>query len=317
MRKWMIWAACLTAGAAAVAAPLRVALLDFDNNAAVADDGGALAGVTPQALSAKGATALGRALANQPDFVLVDRRDFVRRMQPIRPAAAGPQYQPSFLQAAQAVNADLVLRGTLLSYAPGKQVVNLGGIKTEFVTLSLRIALEALDAHDGSVIASEDGVARREFRQTESLQTVVGEDELVELLQSAIGKAVPGLKSALAKRQQQLQDRPRVKLSVQTSADPALVEIDGMLVGTTPLKDFAVYAGDHVLTVGKAGYQDINKRILIQGDTVIEVPMLRTQLSADEIKEVLEKARLNIVSGVPEAALEIHQVDLDVKSSTP
>ncbi len=317
MRGWMILAACLTAGAAVAAAPLRVALLDFDNNAAVADNAGDLAGVTPQALSAKGATALGRALANQPDFVLVDRRDFVRRMQPVRPGADGPQYQPSFLQAAQAVNADLVLRGTLLSYAPGKQVVNLGGLKTEFTTLTLRIALEALDAHDGSVIASEDGVARREFRQTESLRTVVGEDELVELLQSAIGKAVPGLKSALAKRQQQLQDRPRVKLSVQTSADPALVEIDGMLVGTTPLKDFAVYAGDHVLTVGKAGYQDVNKRILVQGDTVIDVPMLRTQLNADEIKEVLEKARLNVVSGVPEAALEIHQVDLNMGQPAP
>ncbi len=317
MRGWMILAAGLAAGASLGATPLRVALLDFENSATTSADAGDLAGVTPQALSAKGATALGRALANQPDFVLVDRRDFVRRMQPVRPGAGGPQYQPSFLQAAQAVNADLVLRGTLLSYAPGKQVVNLGGMKTEFTTLSLRIALEALDAHDGSVIASEDGVARREFRQTESLRTVVGEDELVELLQSAIGKAVPGLKSALAKRQQQLQDRPRVKLSVQTSADPALVEIDGMLVGTTPLKDFAVYAGDHVLTVGKAGYQDVNKRILVQSDTAIEVPMLRTQLSADEIKEVLEKARLNIVSGVPEAALEIHQVDLNMEKPAP
>ncbi len=314
MRGWMILAACLTVGASMGATPLRVALLDFENNATTSADAGDLAGVTPQALADKGATALGRALANQPDFVLVDRRDFVRRMQPIRPGADGPQYQPSFLQAAQAVNADLVLRGTLLSYAPGKQVVNLGGIKTEFTTLSLRIALEALDAGDGSVIASEDGVARREFRQTESLRTVVGEDEMVELLQAAIGKAVPGLKTALAKRRQQLQDRPRVKLSVQTSADPALVEIDGMLVGTTPLKDFAVYAGDHVLTVGKAGYQDVNKRILVQTDTAIEVPMLRTQLSADEIKEVLEKSRLNIVSGVPEAALEIHQVDLNVQS---
>ncbi len=317
MRGWMILAACLTAGAAAVAAPLRVALLDFENNATTSADAADLAGVTPQTLAEKGVPALGRALANQPDFVLVDRRDFVRRMQPIRPAAAGPQYQPSFLQAAQAVNADLVLRGTLLSYAPGKQVVNLGGNKTEFVTLTLRVALEALDAHDGTVVASEDGVGRREFRQTESLRTVVGEDELVELLQTAISKAVPGLQASLQKRQQQMQSRPRVKLSVQTSVDPALVELDGMLVGTTPLKDFAVYAGDHVLTVGKAGYQDVNKRIQVNADTAISIPMLRTQLSADEIKEVLEKARLNIVSGVPEAALEIHQVDLDVKSSTP
>ncbi|MGI6086721.1 MAG: PEGA domain-containing protein [Kiritimatiellia bacterium] len=314
MRGWMIFLACLMAVTAAMAAPMRVALLDFDNTATLSDSSSALAGVTPQALAAKGATALGTALANRPDFVLVDRRDFVRRMQPVSPSADGQKYQPSFLQAAQAVNADLVLRGTLLSYAPGKQIVNLGENRTEFTTLTLRVALEVLDAHDGSVIASENGVARREFRQTDSLQTVLGEDELVELLQTAIDKAIPGLQSALAKRRQQLLERPRVKLSVRTSADPALIEIDGMLIGTTPLTDFAVYSGDHVLTVGKAGYQDVNKRILVQNDMTIEVPMLRTQMSADEIKEVLEKSRLNVVSGVPEAALQIHQVDITTQN---
>lgn len=314
MREWMIFIVCLMAATAVVAAPMRVALLDFDNTASLPNNTDALAGVTPQALAAKGVTALGSTLANRPEFVLVDRRDFVRRMQPVSPGADSPQYQASFLQAAQAVNADLVLRGTLLSYAPGKQIVNLGDNKTEFTTLTLRVALEALDTHDGSVIASENGVARREFRQTESLQTVLGEDELVELLQTAISKAIPGLQSALAKRRQQLLERPRVKLSVRTSADPALVEIDGMLIGTTPLTDFAVYAGDHVLTLGKAGYQDVNKRILVQNDMAVEVPMLRTQMSADEIKEVLEKSRLNVVSGVPEAALQIHQVDITTQN---
>ena len=159
------------------------------------------------------------------------------------------------------------------------------------------------------MIAMVDGVGQKEFRQTDFQKTVVGEDDLVQLLQSAMEKAVPALTQALQARAEQKRGRQVVKLSVKSSADPALVEIDGMLIGTTPLKDFQTYQGDHIITVGKAGFRDVSKRILLSKDMALEVPLIRTELTADEIKEVLEKSRLNVIAGLPESAILINTLE--------
>ncbi|MFA5043336.1 MAG: hypothetical protein WC567_05045, partial [Kiritimatiellia bacterium] len=124
------------------AEPMRVALLDFDNQASVSADAAVVGGVTPKALADKGVFALGALLANDPGYVLVDRRDFIAQIQSLSLTDNDKKtsVKPSFLRAAQAVNADAVLRGNLLSYSPGKEVVNQGGLKTEFQTLTLRVA---------------------------------------------------------------------------------------------------------------------------------------------------------------------------------
>ncbi len=86
-----------------------------------------------------------------------------------------------------------------------------------------------------------------------------------------------------------------------------MVEIDGILIGTTPIENFEIYKGDHVLTIGKPGYRDITKRILFESDARVEVPMLRTELTADELKEVLESMRMHVFLGEP--GLVIHQLN--------
>lgn len=288
-----------------MAQPLRVALLDFENNATASLDKAVVGGINPQVLAEKGVYTLGKLLARQKGFVLIDRRNFIRQLQQSSSGAKKGTIKPSFLRAAQAVNADAVIRGVILSYAPGKKTINQGGYQTEFVTLSLRVALEALDTRDGTIIAVADGRGRKDLRQSSKVRTVVGEDELLDLLDDAIAEAVPELERSLQKKMAQERERPKIKLSVQTSADPAMVEIDGMLIGTTPLVDFRTYKGDHIITVGKAGYRDVNKRILLSKDTSIEIPLIRTELNADELKEILEKARLNIITGTAEPALVI------------
>jgi hypothetical protein len=116
----------------------------------------------------------------------------------------------------------------------------------------------------------------------------------------AIADAVPTIEKSVESRQAQAAARPKIKLSVKTSADPALLEVDGILVATTPVENLEIYQGDHVMTVGKAGYRDVTKRIMFDKSSSIEVPMLRTELSADEWKSVLEKARLNILNYQPD-----------------
>lgn len=308
----MLMACALVAGAETLP-PLKLALLDFENQASVSSDAALVGGINPQAVANKGAFALMGLLANDPAFVLIDRRDFINQMKNIqlKDGEKTTTLKPSFLRAAQALNADAVLKGCLLSYSPGKQVVNQGGYKTEFTTLTLRITLQALDTRDGAVIASAEGSAAQNYRQSDVQQTVVSEDQLLELLQNAMKKAIPALNQSLQARLAKERSRPMVRLSIKTSADPALVEIDGVLIGTTPLNNFQVYAGDHVLTVGKAGYQDVTKEMLLKADASIEVPIFRTKLSAEEVKQVLDKARINVVTGTIEPAVIIGTVDAE------
>jgi hypothetical protein len=300
------------AGAAITAladAPIRAVVLEFQDQTGQRSDallGGAIA---PGAMAEKGVFLLGKTLANRPGFVLVDRRDLLGQMERLRPMDDGraTPIKPSFLKAAQALRADVVLRGTLLSLSPGKQLVNQGGQQVEYSTLSVRVGLEALDANDGSVIAAQDGVARRHFRQTQQLQTALSEDEILELVESAINEAAPALEKALKSRIEQARARPTVRLSVKTSADPALVELDGILIGSSPIEGFHVYQGDHVLTIGKPGFQQVTKRILLEKDTAIEIPMIREQLTADELKEIYEKIQLKVIQAEP--GLIIHTVE--------
>lgn len=298
-----MWCAWLLAGAMAVQAetPVRVAVLEFQNQAGQTPDalmGGAGA---PAAMAEKGVFVLGKLLANREDFTLVDRRDLIAQMERLQPKDQGERTptQPSFLQAAQALRADVVLRGSILSLSSGKQLVNQGNYQAELSTLSLRVALEALDARDGAVIAASDGVARQSFRQTDSLKTSLGEDDVYQLLEKAVAEAIPGLERSLAARAEAARARPTVKLSVKTTADPAMVEIDGILVGTTPIEGLEVYRGDHVMTVGKPGYQQVTKRILFEKDSAVEVPMLREQLTAEELRDIYEKIQLKVIQVDP------------------
>jgi hypothetical protein len=298
MRFISILVAVVVGAAVASAAPIRVALMDFQDQTGMKSDASLGGGMAPGALADKGLYLLGQQLLDQEGFSLIDRRDFMTQVEKLQPKDQGEKTptKPSFIQAAQALRADVVLRGSLLSFSTGKEVVDQGGYKTEFVTLSLRVSIEALDSVDGSVVAMTDGAAHEQFRQTDSHYTELSEDDTIRLMGRAIESATPKLISALQGKTSKLENRPKVKLSVKTSADPALVELDGILVGTSPIQNLEVYAGDHVLTIGKPGYRDTTKRILFEKSTEIEVPMIRTELTADEMKEVLEKARLDVIS---------------------
>ncbi len=293
------------------AAPIRVALMDFQDQTGLPADqlmGGA---IKPGALAEKGAYLIGKGLVGKEGFELIDRRDFIAQVEKLQPTDSGKltPTRPTFIQAAQALRADAVLRGSILSFSTGKQVVDQGGYKTEFTKLTARVSVEALDPNNGAVIAMADGSAQENVRQTAETYTVLSEDEALSVVDKALAQALPKIETALQQRQATAASRPMVKISVKTSADPAMIEIDGILVGTSPMEGYAIYQGDHVLTVGKPGYRDITKRIMFEKDSSIEVPMMRTELSAEEEKEVLEKARLDIISSGIEPAIVIKTIE--------
>lgn len=302
MKKW-VGCILLTLGLAlsAGAAPLRIALADFEDQTGMGSDaylGGSLA---PGALADKGALLLGKRMAASPSIALIDRRDFTRQIEEQRLTDAGrpTEVRPSLLHAAQALRADAVVRGSILSFSTGKQMINQGGYTAELAQVTLRVALQAQSALDGEVIAIADGAAQIRLRQTEAVQTVLSEDEVLGLMEQAIDETFAQIEQDLVAWQAAAAARPTILLSVKTDADPALVEINGILVGTTPLEGYELYRGDHVLRVGKPGYYDLTKRILFQNDTAIEVPMLKTELSADELAEVLKSIRMHAFIGEP------------------
>lgn len=296
--KAMLWKAGLWAmwSVAVSAAPLRVAVLDFHDASGAHAAPGLGAEFNRDALADKGLFVLVQQLADREDLTVLDRREFISAIE--RSAPDLPS-RPSFLRAAQAIHADAVLRGTIQGLSTGTTSVRQGGHSADFSVLTLRVGVEALDTLDGSVMAVATGKAQMEIRQTENLRTALGDEDIHGMLEKAVADAVPQISGALRKRQERQAARPRVRLNIRTTADPALVEIDGLLVGTTPIEGLEVAQGDHVLTVGKAGYRDLTQRIVFDRDVAIEVPMIRTELSADEIKDVLDKARTNIIIGEP------------------
>ena len=273
----------------------RVAVLDFENQAGPLPSYVPAAALAPAQMAEKGAFLLNKSLAQEPGFRLIDRRDFFAQMEKFKQDS---EAEPSFLRAAQQLNADVVLRGHLMSLSSSRSSVHQGGYTAYLDEFSVRVGIEALDTRDGSVLAAADGVAARKFRQTENVQTTLGEDDVLMLMEGAMRETIPAIKEALIRKQDEFKNKPKVKLSITTTADPALVEIDGLLIGSTPLVDFEVYQGDHTITIGKPGYRDLSKRILLEKDSRIEVPMLRTELTADEIKGVLDNSRVNLYQGI-------------------
>lgn len=280
----------------------RVAVLDFENQAGELPSYVPSAALSSEALAEKGAFLLNKKLAGQEGFKLIDRRDFFTQVEKIN---EGTSKEPSFLRAAQQLNADVVVRGLLLTLSSSRSAVHQGGYKAFLDDISVRVGVEALDTRDGSVLAATDGLASRRFRQSENATTMLGEDDVLLLMEGALADAIPGIREALEAKRDEFKNKPTVSLTVTTSEDPALVEIDGLLIGSSPLTDFQIYKGDHIITVGKAGYRDVTKRILLEQNTSVEIPLLKTELDADQIKEVLEGARLNVYSGI-EPEIIIH-----------
>lgn len=291
----------------APAAPaMRVALLDFENRSGSKTDSQLGGGVDKDALAAKAADVLARQLLEQRQFRLIDRRDFIAKLQLTSPREAlEGTPRPGVVQAAQLLGAQAVLGGSLTSFSTRKQKIEQGGHSAELSKLSMRVTVKAIDVVDGSVIAVAEGRAEEEFRQTPNLQTELGEEDAIQMLDQAIAAALPKLSAALAQHQA-AGGKPRVTVNVDTTDNPALVEIDGVLVGTTPISGLQVYQGDHTLNVSRPGYEPMTRRLVLDRDMQISVPMLRKDLTVEERRAILDKAELKmyLMNGKPDILIQ-------------
>ena len=292
----------------AMAEPVRVVLLAFADETGMTSDEALGGTIDTKALAAKGIYLTSQRMLAKADFSIVDRRDFLVQMKKIKQNDEGAptSTRPSQLDAARALNADVLLRGSLISFSTGKEKIDQGGYQADFSKVSLSVALQAQDVIDGAVIASSVASAKQSFRQTAARKRVLNEDDILGLMGIALDQAISQVTADINKKMAVLQSRKKVTLSVTSTDDPAMVEIDGVLVGTTPIHDLKVYLGDHVFHISRPGYESITKRISLSKSAKIMVPMLRTDLTAEEKKQILESADLRayILDGKPDLVIQ-------------
>lgn len=288
-------AVLLTIPLAAQCGNIRAALLDFENQAGLSPDDQLGGKVNTSQLLEKAPLLLAKHLLELDGFELVDRRDFAAAVSQANHGSAG--HRRAFIQPAQYLNADVVLRGSLMSLSSSRQTVDLGGHHSEHAELNLSVALEALDVHNGAVLAVCDAQAARKFRQTAGHFSEIGEQDLLDLLEEAIAESAEKLKSQLDAKPGVSASREMVSLTVRSEQSPALVEIDGVLVGSTPMERLSVYKGDHLFRVSRPGYTPVTKRVLLQKDVEIDVALFRSDLDAGEKKEVLKDSDTHVFMG--------------------
>jgi len=225
------------------AAPVRVVILDFEDDSGMTSDKQLGGSVDTKALAEKGAFLMTSQMLGSADFVLVDRRDFMSQMSKRKLDDEGKptSLKPSYLDAARALNADVLLKGSMMSFSAGKQKINQGGYKTTLAKVSMSVAIQAQNVVDGGVIAMSIGRASKSFRQTDAMQTELSEDDILDMMGDALSKAIPKVTQDINAKMTELASRPRLKLSLATTDDPAMLEIDGVLVGTTPTDGLEIY----------------------------------------------------------------------------
>lgn len=290
------------------AKPIRVVILDFEDDSGMTSDKQLGGTIDTKALAKKGAFLMTSQMLGNADYELVDRRDFMSQMSKRKLDDEGKptSLKPSYLDAARALNADILLKGSMMSFSTGKQNTNQGGFQTTMAKVSMSVAIQAQDAIDGGVIAMSIGNASKSFRQTDAVNTELSEDDILELMGDALSKAIPKVTKGINNKMTELARRPKIKLKFTTTEDPAMLEIDGVLVGTTPFDGLEIYKGEHLLHISRPGYESITKRINLTLDSSIQVPMLRTNLTADEKAEILKSADLKayIINGKPDLIIQ-------------
>ena len=292
----------------AIAAPIRVAILGFDDETGLAADKKLGGTIDTKSLASKGTYLVTQKMIGQENYVLVDQRDFMAQMKKLELDDEGKStsLKPTYLDAARALNTDILLRGTLMSFSTGKQNIDQGGHKVTMANVSMTVAVQAQDVVDGSVIAMATGNAKQSFRQTANVQTELSEDDVLALMGKALDQAIPEVTKGVNKKVVELEKRGKVMLTVTSTDDPAMVEIDGVLVGSTPMEKLVIYQGEHLFHVSRPGYESITKRINLNNDATIMVPMLRTDMTADEKTEILKSADLRayMTDGRPDLVIQ-------------
>ncbi len=308
MKRHILTAVMIMVAVSTIAAPIRVAILGFDDETGLAADKKLGGNIDTKILAEKGTHLITEKMIGQKGYVLVDQRDFMNQMKKMQLEDGGKEssLKPAYLDAARALNTDILLRGSLLSFSTGKQNIDQGGYKVTMADVSMTVAVQAQDVVDGSVIAMSTGNANQSFRQTQSVQTELSEDNVLNLMSKALDQAVPKIVDGVNKKVEELQKRGKVMLSIASTDDPAMVEIDGVLVGSTPLENLPVYKGEHLFHVSRPGYESITKRINLSADAKLMVPMLRTDLSATEKAEILKSAELKayMMDGKPDILIQ-------------
>ena len=218
-------------------------------------------------------------------------RQFAETLQTAKAEATvdGPSREASALRTAQLMGADYLVFASLVSLGENKLNVQAYGTTQQQTVTTLRVALRILEGAGGAQVYGDTIVVSEKIAQNAFAQVEAGDlvDTLLDRgaveLASRVGDSRAKLEAARAAAP------ALASVKVTTPEAGAAVEVDGVVVGTTP-GAFQIRPGVHEVRVSKEGYATWEKSVAFADGMELSVPLELSAVGLDRKGELEAQA---------------------------
>ncbi len=191
--------------------------------------------------------------------------------------AGGPDESASALRLAQLMNTDYLVFASILTMGDNRVRNSSYGIEQESVVKVLRMGLRVLDGATGAQLYGDTVVATHQTRQNEFAQMLDG-DQVNALLDQGAAELAQRAETAINRiAQQPVAAVQTVQVEITATPGNATVEVDGVVVGSTP-GAFQLQPGVHTVRLTREGYATWERMVNITEGQTLAIPM---ELSAE------------------------------------
>lgn len=184
----------------------------------------------------------------------------------------GPSQEASALRTAQLMGADYLVFASLVSKGENKMNVQAYGVAQRQTVTTLRVALRVLEGDRGTQIFGETIAVTDKILENANVQIDAG-DQLNTLLDRGAVELAGRAQASVAKIEAAKPSATALaSVTVNTPAEGAAVEVDGVVVGTAP-GTFQIRPGVHEVRVTKEGYATWEKSVAFVDGQTLDVPM--------------------------------------------
>jgi len=195
----------------------------------------------------------------------------------------------SILRLSQMLNCDYFIVSDLVSFNKNSKVFKGYGVKQDIVEYVLRVSIKLSDAvNDGGSIYGDTVLVTEKISQSDSLQQNMG-DMMDSMLNEASVKISENILNELRKLKKPLPTTDNVEFSVVSDVPGAVVELDGVVLGSSPGK-FKVKPGLHKIRVTKPKYVDWERKINVFPQQVLNVSMVQSSQGVDADRKEVDLA---------------------------
>ncbi len=184
----------------------------------------------------------------------------------------GPLHEAAALRTAQLMGADFLVFASLLSLGENQMTVQAYGLAQQQHVTTLRVALRVLDGNLGTQLYGDTVAVSEKVLQNSNMQVQLG-DLVNTLLDRGAEELAGRVRGEVARIEAAQSETPALaSVTIQTAAEGAAVELDGVVVGTAP-GVFQIRPGVHEIRLTREGYATWEKSVALADGQVLNVPM--------------------------------------------